>query len=93
MDNARISFSNPVRQTLFEFEDCKAGGRFKAEAAAQALQKIFPGVVSLLHCEIFIVLCCAFIFRYVALCDVLLRVASRLLSSVGAQLISSPTHY
>ena len=46
VDNSRISFSNPVRQTLFEFEDCKNGGKHKAEAAANALKRIFPGVVS-----------------------------------------------
>ena len=46
MDNGRISYSNPVRQTLFEFEDCKGGGQPKAETAAKALKRIFPGVVS-----------------------------------------------
>lgn len=40
-----MSFSNPVRQPLFEFEDCLNGGRPKAEAAAERLRKIFPGVV------------------------------------------------
>jgi ubiquitin-like modifier-activating enzyme ATG7 len=28
------------------FEDCVKGGKPKAEAAAEALKKIFPGVVS-----------------------------------------------
>jgi len=42
VDNGRVSFSNPVRQTLFEFEDCKNGGAFKAEAAAKKLSQIFP---------------------------------------------------
>lgn len=32
-----------VRQSLFTFEDCLAGGRPKAEAAAEALVRIFPG--------------------------------------------------
>lgn len=32
------------------FEDCVKGGKPKAEAAAEALKKIFPGVVS---CEDF----------------------------------------
>lgn len=45
VDNARISYSNPVRQPLYEFEDCLAGGKPKALAAADRLQKIFPGVV------------------------------------------------
>ncbi|PCH36981.1 E1-like protein-activating [Wolfiporia cocos MD-104 SS10] len=44
VDSARVSFSNPVRQPLFEFEDCLHGGRPKAPAAAERLKKIFPGV-------------------------------------------------
>lgn len=46
MDNSRVSYSNPVRQSLFEFEDCLEGGRAKAQAAAGAIQKIFPAVQS-----------------------------------------------
>ncbi|XP_064614814.1 LOW QUALITY PROTEIN: ubiquitin-like modifier-activating enzyme ATG7 [Liolophura sinensis] len=49
VDNGRISYSNPVRQSLFVFEDCTQGGQPKAEAAAAALQKIFPGVSSTGH--------------------------------------------
>lgn len=45
VDYGNISFSNPVRQTLFEFEDCQDGGKPKADTAASALKKIFPGVV------------------------------------------------
>ena len=47
VDNGRISFSNPVRQSLFVFDDCRkpVGGKPKAEAAAEALKAIFPGVV------------------------------------------------
>ncbi|XP_048742795.2 ubiquitin-like modifier-activating enzyme ATG7 isoform X2 [Ostrea edulis] len=44
VDNGKVSYSNPVRQTLFVFEDCVKGGKPKAEAAAEALKKIFPGV-------------------------------------------------
>ncbi|XP_025070949.1 ubiquitin-like modifier-activating enzyme ATG7 isoform X9 [Alligator sinensis] len=44
VDNANISYSNPVRQPLYEFEDCLSGGKPKALAAADRLQKIFPGV-------------------------------------------------
>lgn len=47
VDSARVSFSNPVRQPLFEFEDCLDGGKPKAACAADRLKKIFPGVVSL----------------------------------------------
>lgn len=46
IDNARVSFSNPVRQSLFFYEDCLDGGKPKAVAAAEALKKIFPGVNS-----------------------------------------------
>ncbi|KAK2163569.1 hypothetical protein LSH36_77g03008 [Paralvinella palmiformis] len=44
VDNATISYSNPVRQSLFVFEDSLHGGKPKAETAAAALCKIFPGV-------------------------------------------------
>lgn len=47
VDNSFISFSNPVRQSLFFFEDCLSSGK-KAVAAAKALKKIFPGVVGAL---------------------------------------------
>ena len=46
VDCGRVSFSNPVRQSLFEFEDCTGGGKPKAEAAAAAVRRIFPGVVA-----------------------------------------------
>lgn len=45
VDNAKISYSNPVRQPLYEFEDCLSGGKAKALAAVDRLKKIFPGVV------------------------------------------------
>ncbi|KIP07781.1 hypothetical protein PHLGIDRAFT_29879 [Phlebiopsis gigantea 11061_1 CR5-6] len=44
VDSARVSFSNPVRQPLFQFEDCLNGGKPKAACAAENLKKIFPGV-------------------------------------------------
>lgn len=47
VDNGKVSYSNPVRQTLFVFEDCLNGGKPKAEAAAESLKKICPGIVSL----------------------------------------------
>lgn len=48
-DNGRVAYSNPVRQSLFTFEDCKGGGRFKAEAAASALRTVYPGAKSTGH--------------------------------------------
>lgn len=44
VDNANVSYSNPVRQSLYEFEDCLDGGKPKALAAVDKLRKIFPGV-------------------------------------------------
>ncbi|KAG0254840.1 Autophagy protein 7 [Mortierella polycephala] len=44
VDNAKVSFSNPVRQPLFEFEDCLEGGKDKATTAAASLKKVYPGV-------------------------------------------------
>lgn len=44
VDNGRVSFSNPVRQSLYTYEDCLDGGAIKATAAAESLQKIFPNV-------------------------------------------------
>ncbi|KAH9979848.1 E1-like protein-activating [Lactifluus volemus] len=44
VDSGKVSFSNPVRQPLFEFDDCLHGGKPKAEAAAERLKQIFPGV-------------------------------------------------
>lgn len=43
VDNGKVSFSNPVRQPLFNFEDV---GKSKAGTAATALQRIFPNVNS-----------------------------------------------
>ena len=46
VDSAKVSFSNPVRQPLFEFDDCLDGGKPKAECAAASLKRIYPGIVS-----------------------------------------------
>ncbi|VEU20975.1 DEKNAAC101884 [Brettanomyces naardenensis] len=44
LDNGKVSFSNPVRQPLYNFEDCLEGGHNKAETAAINLKKVFPKV-------------------------------------------------
>ncbi|KAK2800332.1 Autophagy protein 7 [Emmonsiellopsis sp. PD_5] len=44
VDNGTVSFSNPVRQPLFGFNDCLEGGAKKAHRAATALSEIYPGV-------------------------------------------------
>ena len=40
LDNSTVSYSNPVRQSLFA-----SGGRHKAKAAVESMRLIFPGVV------------------------------------------------
>ncbi|KAI8333621.1 hypothetical protein BC941DRAFT_473373 [Chlamydoabsidia padenii] len=42
IDNGRVSFSNPVRQPLYCFDDCLNGGSSKAETAAKHLLDILP---------------------------------------------------
>ncbi|KIW29606.1 E1-like protein-activating enzyme Gsa7p/Apg7p [Cladophialophora immunda] len=49
VDNGSVSFSNPVRQPLFTFQDCLDGGKKKATAAAEALKTVYPGVQSRGH--------------------------------------------
>lgn len=49
VDNGRVSYSNPVRQPLYNFKDCLQGGAKKAERAAEALKEIYPGVDSVGH--------------------------------------------
>ncbi|KAF2195627.1 autophagy-related protein 7 [Zopfia rhizophila CBS 207.26] len=49
IDNAHVSFSNPVRQPLFDFKDCLHGGAKKAVRAAEALEEIYPGVEATGH--------------------------------------------
>ncbi|VDM37868.1 unnamed protein product [Toxocara canis] len=46
VDSSHVSLSNPVRQSLFEFEDAVAGGTSKARAAAERLRRIVPSVDS-----------------------------------------------
>lgn len=46
VDSGKVSFSNPVRQSLYGFADCLEGGQPKALCAAESVKKIFPGVVS-----------------------------------------------
>ncbi|KAK9493767.1 hypothetical protein V1508DRAFT_414996 [Lipomyces doorenjongii] len=50
VDNATVSFSNPVRQPLYNFTDCLEGGAVKATRAAEALKEIYPGVDSVGYC-------------------------------------------
>lgn len=45
VDSSRVSYSNPVRQPLFQFEDCLDGGKPKAATAAARLKEILPSIV------------------------------------------------
>ncbi|KAI9320180.1 E1-like protein-activating enzyme Gsa7p/Apg7p [Dichotomocladium elegans] len=49
VDNGRVSFSNPVRQPLYAFEDCLKGGALKAETAAKNLVQIQPTLNTVGH--------------------------------------------
>ncbi|XP_063228802.1 ubiquitin-like modifier-activating enzyme ATG7 [Bacillus rossius redtenbacheri] len=46
VDNGRVSYSNPVRQSLYTYRDCVKEHSSKAVIAAEALREINPGVVS-----------------------------------------------
>jgi ubiquitin-like modifier-activating enzyme ATG7 len=47
IDNGKVSYSNPVRQSLYTFEDSKnVGSNSKAILAAEKLKQIFPMVDS-----------------------------------------------
>jgi len=46
LDCGKVSFSNPVRQSLFTFADCRDGGKSKSRAAADAMRLIFPGAMT-----------------------------------------------
>lgn len=45
VDSGKVSYSNPVRQSLYEFEDAKNAVP-KAARASEKLKQIFPGVTS-----------------------------------------------
>ncbi|ELP85409.1 autophagy protein, putative, partial [Entamoeba invadens IP1] len=45
VDNGTISYSNPVRQSLYNFNDC-VQKRYKSERAAESLKEVFPGMQS-----------------------------------------------
>lgn len=49
VDSSTVSFSNPVRQPLFEYKDSLEGGKPKAQCAADSIKRIYPGVESTGH--------------------------------------------
>nr|DAD24839.1 TPA_asm: hypothetical protein HUJ06_026303 [Nelumbo nucifera] len=44
LDSGRVAMSNPLRQSLYTFNDCLNSGDLKAMAAARSLKQIFPAV-------------------------------------------------
>jgi ubiquitin-like modifier-activating enzyme ATG7 len=44
VDSGRVSYSNPVRQCLFTFEDSQLPENYKAQIAAKRLKEIYPKV-------------------------------------------------
>ncbi|KAG9446091.1 hypothetical protein H6P81_012219 [Aristolochia fimbriata] len=44
LDNGRVAMSNPLRQSLYTFDDCHNGGDLKPVAAVRTLKRIFPAV-------------------------------------------------
>ena len=46
IDYSNVSYSNPVRQSLYEYEDTIKGGKPKALVAAEKLKKIYPEIES-----------------------------------------------
>ena len=47
IDGGNISYSNPVRQSLYNFEDSIGEAHTKVDIAVQTMKRIFPGVVRL----------------------------------------------
>ncbi|KAI1710532.1 thiF family domain-containing protein [Ditylenchus destructor] len=47
LDHATVSYNNPIRQSLFTYDDClqESGSYNKATAAATALKRIYPSVM------------------------------------------------
>jgi ubiquitin-like modifier-activating enzyme ATG7 len=46
VDNGRVSYSNPVRQCLFQFSDSQGEDNYKAPIAAKRLKEVYPMVKS-----------------------------------------------
>ena len=44
VDSGKVHHSNPVRQSLYTYEDVINGGKYKVDAAAEALMKIMPTI-------------------------------------------------
>ena len=40
VDATRVAYSNPVRQSLFEFSDCLEGGKAKAEVCGRRISSL-----------------------------------------------------
>ena len=61
VDNSKVSYSNPVRQSLFIFQDCisrDSNDNYKSVKAAEHLKQIYPGVVSVFRNFSILILSC-----------------------------------
>lgn len=65
-DSGHVSFSNPVRQSLFVHEDA-VQGKAKSKTAAERLRLIYPGLVSLNYLIVFHII--VFIFYVISLTE------------------------
>ncbi|CAH2267274.1 jg14741 [Pararge aegeria aegeria] len=45
VDKGKVSYSNPTRQVLYTYHDCRDGGKNKVDAAAESLLSIHPDVI------------------------------------------------
>jgi ubiquitin-like modifier-activating enzyme ATG7 len=45
IDSGKVSYSNPVRQSLYKHAHCINANTYKATAAAEALREIYPEIV------------------------------------------------
>uniref|UniRef100_T1H5Y8 THIF-type NAD/FAD binding fold domain-containing protein n=1 Tax=Megaselia scalaris TaxID=36166 RepID=T1H5Y8_MEGSC len=46
IDSGKVSYSNPVRQSLYKHEDALSGKKMKATTAAERLQEINPSSIT-----------------------------------------------
>lgn len=75
VDNGSVSHSNPVRQSLYTFEDCKNSNK-KANVAVSALTKIHPKVVGI-TLQLFNLLdfnAIKFLFLFSAICKIIFMI-------------------
>lgn len=50
IDSSKVSYSNPVRQSLYKHAHCVNSNTYKATAAADVLREIHPEIVCIYNC-------------------------------------------